>query len=68
MDTVGPTGMFPIERSDLYHIMIEERGHIEKNRYFLSEKAGFDVGIIFAHYDWDMNHRKKWWSQVTGKK
>jgi hypothetical protein len=62
------SGIFPIERSDLYHIMIEEKIHIEKNRWYLSEKAGFDVGISFAKYDWDINYRKKWWDNTTGKK
>lgn len=54
------SGAFPIEKSDLYHIMIEEKTHIEKNLYYLSEKAGFNVGLEFARYNWDMVHRQKW--------
>ena len=62
------SGLFPIENSDLYHLMIEERGHIEKNKWYLSEKYGYEVSIEFARYYWDVNHRKKWWTEATGKK
>jgi hypothetical protein len=66
--TMSLSGMFPIEQSDLYHLLMEEKMHIEKNKYFLSERMGFDVGIEYAKYNWNMCHRKKWWDQATGKK
>jgi hypothetical protein len=62
------SGMFPIENSDLYQLMIEEKAHIERNRWYLSEKAGFDVGPSFAKYDWEVRHRPKWWADRTGKR
>lgn len=62
------SGMFPIEQSDLYHLLMEEKMHIEKNRWYLSEKYGYDCGQSFAKFDWEMCHRKKWWDQATGKK
>lgn len=52
--------MFPIERSNLYLVWIEEQEHIAKNRWYLSEKAGFDVGVFAAKHDWHMRHRPKW--------
>lgn len=59
---------FPIERSDLYHLMIEEKMHIEKNKYYLSEKMGFDCGDQYAKYNWNMMHRQKWWNGVMSGK
>ena len=29
---------------------------IERHKYFLSEKAGYDVGWEFAEQDWTSNH------------
>ena len=34
----------------------EEVVEIERHKYFLSEKAGHDVGWDFAERDWDDNH------------
>ena len=38
----------------------EEIGHIERHKYFLSEKAGYDVGWDAAERDWDENVRDQW--------
>ena len=48
--------------------MIQERtadeiGHIERHKYFLSEKAGYDVGWDAAERDWDENVRDQWHGQ-----
>jgi hypothetical protein len=34
----------------------EEVVEIEKHKYFLSEKAGYDVGWEVAEQDWKSNH------------
>lgn len=34
----------------------EEVAEIERHKYFLSEKAGYDVGRELAEQDWDSNH------------
>jgi hypothetical protein len=34
----------------------EEIAEIERHKYFLSEKAGHDVGWEFAERDWDENY------------
>ena len=34
----------------------EETAEIERHKYFLSEKAGHDVGWEFAEHDWDEHH------------
>jgi len=37
----------------------EEIAEIERHKYFLSEKAGYDVGWEHAEQDWVSNHAKK---------
>ena len=54
------TGMFPIEHSDLYNFWKAEKEEILKNKYYLSEKLGRDVGFDYALWDWHMNFRSKW--------
>ena len=34
----------------------QEVAEIERHKYFLSEKAGHDVGWDFAEQDWEENH------------
>lgn len=34
----------------------DEIAEIEKHKYFLSEKAGYDVGWEHAEQHWDENH------------
>ena len=34
----------------------EEVAEIERHKYFLSEKAGYDVGWDHATADWEANH------------
>lgn len=34
----------------------EEVAEIERHKYFLSEKAGYDVGWDHAVADWETNH------------
>ncbi len=58
MDSTGD--MFPIERSNLYHVWLQEREHVERNRWYLSERVGHDVGWHAAKLDWDMRFRAKW--------
>jgi hypothetical protein len=43
----------------------EEATEIEKHKYFLSEKAGYDVGQQFAEQDWDANYAEKFRSATT---
>ena len=37
----------------------EEIAEIERHKYFLSEKAGYDVGWQFAEQDWESNHAEE---------
>ncbi len=37
----------------------EEVAEIEKHKYFLSEKAGFDIGWEAAEQDWLANHAEE---------
>jgi hypothetical protein len=52
--------MFPIEKSNLYHLVLEEKEHISKNRWYMSEKLGYDVGWETANLNWHMCHRSNW--------
>ena len=44
----------------LYKDFLEERDHILKNKWFMSEKEGIDVGFERALLDWVTKHRNKW--------
>ena len=56
-----------IINSDLYKAFLEEREHILKNKWFMSEKAGHDVGFEKALMDWVCNHRNEYKRHVTVK-
>lgn len=49
-----------VERTRLYQQFLEVRDHINKNKWYLSEKAGYDVGFEKALVDWTIRHRKDW--------
>lgn len=51
---------FPVQRSNVYLLWLEEKQHIERNRWFLSEKLGIDCGWSYAKWDWEMRFRKRW--------
>jgi hypothetical protein len=38
----------------------EEAAEIEKHKYFLSEKAGYDVGWQIAEQDWEANYAEQY--------
>ena len=38
----------------------DEKKAIEEHKYYLSEKAGHDVGWKFAYDDWKKNYSKEW--------
>ena len=44
----------------VYKRFLEERDHILKNKWYLSEKEGKDVGFEKALLDWVCNHRGLW--------
>lgn len=39
---------------------MEEREHILRNKWYLSEKAGYDVGMERALLDWIINHKREY--------
>ncbi len=49
-----------VKSSDLYKRFTEEREHILKNKWFMSEREGKDVGFERALLDWVFNHRNNW--------
>jgi len=49
-----------IQNTSLYKRFLEEREHILRNKWFMSEKEGKDVGFERALLDWVCNFRDKW--------
>jgi hypothetical protein len=43
---------FSIENTLLYKKYAEEKEHILRNKWYMSEKAGYDVGYERAFLDW----------------
>lgn len=44
----------------------EETAEIERHKYFLSEKMGFDVGWEYAENDWEEQYAAAWRSTQNG--
>lgn len=60
MQCNNSSGLFPIGNSNLYNFYILQKNEILKNKWYLSEKAGKDIGFDHALWDWNKNHRPKW--------
>jgi hypothetical protein len=48
-----------VEESSLYKRFQEEREHILRNKWYMSEKEGKDVGFERALLDWVCNKKHK---------
>ncbi len=48
-----------LENTALYKRFLEERDHILKNKWYMSEKEGKDVGFERALIDWVTHYRNK---------
>ena len=49
-----------MQNSSLYQEFLAEREEILRHKWFLSEKAGYDVGFERALLDWCRHHRMSW--------
>jgi len=49
-----------LNNTELYKDFLRERDQILKNKWYMSEKQGSDVGFEKALLDWVFNHREKW--------
>lgn len=49
---------FLIENTLLYKKYMEEREHILRNKWFMSERVGRDVGYEKALFDWLINKKE----------
>ena len=49
-----------LKGSRLYQEFIAEREEIMRHKWFLSEKANYDVGFEKALLDWLVAHRADW--------
>ena len=52
--------MFPIEKSDIYSLVVAERREIDRLKWILSERAGEDVGLIYTEWFWAIYCRDAW--------
>ena len=52
MTKTASVSSFSIENTLLYKKYIEEKEHILRNKWYMSEKAGYDVGYERALLDW----------------
>jgi hypothetical protein len=48
-----------VHRMTTLKLQNEEVAEIERHKYFLSEKAGYDVGWEFAEQDWLAHHAEQ---------
>lgn len=48
------------KNSKLYKEFLAEREEILKNKWYMSERAGHDVGFERALLDWTMHFRNNW--------
>jgi hypothetical protein len=49
-----------ITGTDLYREFLAERDEILKNKWYMSEREGGDVGFERALLDWVSKHRNNW--------
>jgi len=49
---------FSIENTLLYKNYMEQREHILRNKWYMSERKGSDVGYEKALLDWMLNKKK----------
>lgn len=59
--------MIEIEDTKIYQLFVEQRNHILRNKWFLSEKAGHDVGFERALIDWTINHRCEYMKHIVSQ-
>jgi len=54
-----------MKNSELYKSFLEEREHILRNKWYMSERAGYDVGFERALMDWVCYHRDQYRKHLT---
>lgn len=59
----GLSGDINLFHTALYKRFTEEREQILKNKWYMSEREGSDVGFERALMDWVSNHRTKWFKE-----
>jgi len=56
-----------LKNSELYRTFLMERDEILKNKWYMSERAGYDVGFERALLDWVCHHRNEYVKHLTRK-
>jgi hypothetical protein len=50
---------YPVEDSLLYKKYREDVDHIHKNKWYMSERVGYDVGYERAMLNWLLYHKQR---------
>lgn len=56
-----------MKNSELYRAFLMEREEILKNKWYMSEREGRDVGFERALLDWVFHHRTEYVKHLTKK-
>jgi len=59
MDSLSSTSL-ELKNTDLYKRFLQEREEILRNKWYMSERSGHDVGFERALMDWVTHHRTDW--------
>lgn len=49
-----------LKSSSLYSQYSKRNAEVDRHKWYESERAGKDVGIDYAFFDWLLKHSKKW--------
>ena len=64
------TSLYPedfLKSSSLYVRHLAQSEEVFKHKWYESERAGKDVGIDYAFFDWLVKHSSTWRSKQAGK-
>lgn len=57
---MSESGPFPIDKSVVFRQWKREAAEIALHKWYMSERAGQDVGWEFASWDWHRRYRADW--------
>lgn len=61
----SPDTPFPVQKSNLYTFWLLQKQAVLENKWYMSERAGYDVGLAAAQWDFDVRIRPGW---ISGMK
>jgi hypothetical protein len=49
-----------VKQSAIYKEYLAMREEIDKHKWYETEKAGYDVGFVWALFDWTLKFKSEW--------